>query len=179
MHKSAPLIILGLVLLLGMNISGISYANDFEEGVKAYDNGDFKKAHSLFLKEAKKGNAEAQNNLGFMYGKGQGVLQDYKQEMKWYRLAAEQGNAEAQNNLGVLYRDGQGVLQDYKEAVQWYRLAAEQGLAMGKCNLAEAYATGKGLSKSYSEAKRWAKEGFEGGEEYCSEIWKKYNLANY
>lgn len=71
------------------------------------------------------------------------------------------------------------MLQDYKEAMKWFRLAAEQGNAMAKCNLAEAYATGKGVSKSYYEAKKWAKEGFEGGEEYCNEVWKKYNLANY
>jgi hypothetical protein len=179
MHKNAPLIILILVLLLGMNILSISHANDFDEGIKAYDNGNFKKAYSLFLKEAKKGNATAQNEIGVMYAKGKGVLKDYKEAMKWYRLAAEQGLAMAQYNIGVMYRNGQGVLKDYKEAMKWYRLAAEQGYSGAKCNLAEAYATGKGVSKSYSEAKRWAKEGFEAGEEYCNEVWKKYNLANY
>lgn len=55
MHKNAPLIILVLVFLLGMNISSISYANDLDEGLKVYDKGDFKKAHELFLKEAKRG----------------------------------------------------------------------------------------------------------------------------
>lgn len=143
MYKNAPLIILVLVFLCGVNIPSISYANDFDDGLKAYNNGDFKKAYVLFLKEAKK------------------------------------GDAIAQNNIGAMYENGQGVLQDYKEAVKWYRLAAEQGNAMAKCNIAAGYATGKGVSKSYSEAKKWAKEGFEGGEEFCNEVWKKYNLANY
>ena len=35
--------------------------------------------------EAKKGDAEAQYNLGFMYHKGDGVTKDYKQAVKWYR----------------------------------------------------------------------------------------------
>ena len=63
-----------------------------------------------------------------MYDNGEGVPQDYKEAIKWYRLAAEQGNANAQYNLGLMYDNGEGVPQDYKEAVKWYRLAAEQGM---------------------------------------------------
>ena len=51
-----------------------------------------------------------------MYDKGQGVPQDDKEAVKWYRLAAEQGDAYAQSNLGVTYEKGQGVPQDHKEA---------------------------------------------------------------
>ena len=71
-----------------------------------------------------------------MYGKGQGVPQDDKEAVKWYRLAAEQGDAKAQNNLGVSYDNGQGVPQDYKEALKWTKLAAEQGHARAQKNVA-------------------------------------------
>ena len=37
-----------------------------------------------------------------MYAKGDGVPQDYKEAVKWFRLSAEQGNAKAQSNLGVI-----------------------------------------------------------------------------
>ncbi len=37
---------------------------------------------------AKQGNANAQYNLGVMYGNGQGVRQDYVQALMWYNLAA-------------------------------------------------------------------------------------------
>ena len=70
-----------------------------------------------------------QYNLGIMYGKGNGVQQDYAEAVRWYRLAADQGFAGAQVNLGVMYDTGRGVPQDYVEAVRWYRLAAEQGFA--------------------------------------------------
>ena len=46
---------------------------------------------------------------GTMYAKGQGVLQDYAEAVKWYRLAAAQGNAMAQANLGLRYAKGEGV----------------------------------------------------------------------
>ncbi|MFC1492271.1 tetratricopeptide repeat protein, partial [Nitrospinota bacterium] len=67
----------------------------------------------VFPKCFLKGNAAAQFNLGQMYRRGQGVLQDYKEAVKWYRKAAEQGDVKAQNNPGVMYRNGQGVLSAY------------------------------------------------------------------
>jgi TPR repeat protein len=70
-----------------------------------------------------------QFNLGFMYGTGTGVAQDYEEAIRWFRLAAEKGYAAAQFNLGVLYANGTGVPQDYKEATRWFRLAADQGYA--------------------------------------------------
>ena len=54
----------------------------------------------------------AQNNLGFCYGKGNGVPKDYTEAVKWYRKAAEQGNATAQSNLGHRYYNGEGVAKD-------------------------------------------------------------------
>jgi TPR repeat protein len=62
-----------------------------------------------------------------MYSKGQGVPQDNKTAVKWWKLAAEQGIADAQFNLGLMYSTGQGVPQDNKTAVKWWKLAAEQG----------------------------------------------------
>ena len=41
-------------------------------------------------------------NLGVMYQNGLGVLQDYKETVKWFRLAAEQGEAQSQLNLGYI-----------------------------------------------------------------------------
>jgi hypothetical protein len=50
--------------------------------------------------------AVAQFNLGMMYDRGNGVPQDFQEEMKWLRLAALQGDAAAQTNLGSLYANG-------------------------------------------------------------------------
>ena len=76
------------------------------------------------LKKAEQGNAWAQYNLALMYSIGEGITQDYKQAVYWYKQAAEQGNAWAHNNLGYMYLEGIGVLQDCKQAVYWYKKAA-------------------------------------------------------
>ncbi|MFQ5329466.1 MAG: hypothetical protein ACE5D4_05690 [Thermodesulfobacteriota bacterium] len=38
-----------------------------------------------------------------MYEKGEGIVRDYGEAVKWFRKAAEQGNALAQHNLWVMY----------------------------------------------------------------------------
>ena len=61
------------------------------------------------------------------YDKGDGVTQDYKTAVKWYRLSAEQGNAFAQLNLGLMYALGQGVIKDYVYAHMWSNISASTG----------------------------------------------------
>jgi len=96
-----------------------------------------------------------QYNLGIMYGKGNGVQQDYAEAVKWYRLATEQGNAYAQYNLGVMYDNGIDVPQDYAEAVKWYRLAAEQGNANSQHNMGVLYGNGNGVPQDYIQGHMW------------------------
>ena len=82
-----------------------------------------------------------------MYEKGQGVPQNYKTAVKWYRLAAKQGHAKAQFNLGLTYYCGKGVPQDYRTAVKWCRRAAEQGNPRAQ----------RGLEVLQKKLKRWRK----------------------
>ena len=101
---------------------------DFDDGVAAYNQGDYATAFKEFKPLAKQGGAAAQYNLGLLYDYGYGVPQDYVEAVKWYRKAAEQGNAEAQRGLGWLYLTGRGVPQDYLLAHMWLNLAAAQGV---------------------------------------------------
>ena len=64
-----------------------------------------------------------------MYHNGQGVAQDFKAALVWYRKAADQGHAEAQFNLGAMYANGQGVPQSIPTALIWVQKAAAQGNA--------------------------------------------------
>jgi TPR repeat protein len=57
-------------------------------------------AMSWFRKAADQGDADAQCDLGFMYGLGgEPVPQDYVSSLMWYILAAAGGNTDAQRNL--------------------------------------------------------------------------------
>ena len=90
---------------------------------KKANNGDLSATKEL----AESGDADAQNNLGKLYAKGQVVPQDDAEAVKWYRLAADQGLAEAQLNLGAMYYNGQGVPKDLVEAYAWWFISAAGG----------------------------------------------------
>ena len=52
---------------------------------------------------AKQGYAHAQSDLGVMYGKGQGVLQDYVRAHMWWNIAASSGESKnASNNRDIV-----------------------------------------------------------------------------
>ena len=128
-------------------------------GVQYRHNGDFyyfekryREAAKWYRKAAEQGDAQAQNYLGVMYDKGEGIEQDYQEAAKWYRKAAEQGDAWAQNNLGLMYHNGEGIEQDYQKAVKWYRKAAEQGLHLAHYNLGLMYEFGNGVGQNYKKA---------------------------
>jgi len=131
-------------------------AQDFDAGRDAYEAGDYATALENWRPLAEQGDANAQGVLGFMYAKGQGVLQDYAEAVRWFRLAAEQGdNTPAQGALGFMYANGRGVPQDYAEAVRWYRMAAEQGDAFAQGVLGFMYSNGQGVLQDIVLAHMW------------------------
>ena len=126
-----------------------------EDGLAAYNRGDYAIALRVFRTLSDQGDTNAQNILGFMYANGQGETTNYAEAAKWYRLAAERGNTDAQNSLGFMYANGQGVTTNYAEAVKWHRLAAERGNTDAQNNLGAMYANGQGVTTNYAEAAKW------------------------
>jgi len=74
----------------------------FDEGLTAYERGDYATALREWLPLAEQGHAGAQNNLGLMYDKGQGVPQDHVQAHIWFNLAATQGNKQAAKDRDIV-----------------------------------------------------------------------------
>jgi uncharacterized protein len=152
MRKLLGALIIGLLQTAsGGNVS----ADPLEDGIAAYQRGDFASALRLFQPLAEQGDASAQSNLGVMYEQGRGVAQNYREAMRWFRLAAMQGDASAQSNLGVMYFKGQGIAQDFREAMKWYRLGAGQGNAEAQFNLGVMYEQGRGVPQDLLRAHMW------------------------
>jgi TPR repeat protein len=125
-------------LLLPYIVIGTAFAR-LDEGRDALEKGDYATALSELRPLADQGNPTAQVLLGDMYLTGQGVPQDDKQAVEWFRKAAEQGFAIAQNDLGFMYDNGRGVPHDDELALHWYRKSAEQGYAPAQNNLGRFY----------------------------------------
>lgn len=110
--------------------SNQAVSTKIDDGLKTAEIDNFTKTTSL----AKSGDASAQTKLGLMYFMGQGVAQDYKQALEWFRKAAVQGDAFAQFILGLMYENGEGIEKDKVLAYMLYNLSAANGLDMGAEN---------------------------------------------
>jgi TPR repeat protein len=113
---------------------------------------------------AQAGDRNAQYRLGEMYDLGQGVAQDYRQAVAWYRRAAEQNYAPAQFALAEMYKNGDGVARDLQQAIRWYRRASDNGSAPAQLLLGVLYESGTGVKADASEAARWYRRSAEGGD---------------
>lgn len=119
-------------------ISANAYAG-YAEGLAAYNKKDYESALKEWQKVADDGNVDAQNNIGVMYEKGQGLTQSDEQAIVWYTKAANQGSASSQFNLGIKYYKALGIPQDYKQAFFWFKKAAEQGDPRAQFNIGLMY----------------------------------------
>mgnify|MGYP002640615052 CR=1 FL=1 len=97
---------------------------------------------------------------------GDGVVQDYAEALKWYRLAAEQGSPYAQHNLGVMYENGNGVVQDNIRSHMWYNIAAANGIENAFIWRDEIAA--KMTSADIAEAQAIARECMSSGYKNCA-----------
>ncbi len=143
------------ISLVLLNLLAMPVWAGFDEGVLAYEQGNYADAVREFTVTARFGDTSAQYNLGIMYARGEGVKQDYAGAFYWFLKAARHGDSEAQFHIGDMYENGLGVQQNYTEAVKWYRRTAEQGMTVAQLSLGGLYGIGLGAPQSYAEAYAW------------------------
>lgn len=130
-------------------------AQTFEDGLAAYDRGEFARAYEIWKPLAERDDLAAQRNIGHLYRFGRGVQKDLSAAAQWYRRAADRGFDRAQANLAALYLTGEGVEQNYREAAIWFERAARQGHVISQYNLGLLYETGAGVEASLPIAMGW------------------------
>ena len=88
--------LLAAVLVLG---NAGAFAGPWEDGMAAYNRGDYTPAIQLFRPLAAKGNAKAQHLIGVMYHRGEGVARSSVRAFAWFSLAAAHGDSDARAKL--------------------------------------------------------------------------------
>ena len=103
-------------------MSSATASADYQEGLDAYDAGDYATAMKEWRPLAEQGNADAQYNLGFMNSNGNGVPQDDVEAVKWYRLAADQGDADARGNKEIVEKKmtKQQIAEGQRLSREWF-----------------------------------------------------------
>jgi hypothetical protein len=89
----------GLILAAQILASAGAVAGPWEDGMAAYNRGDYVPAIKVFRAMAHQGNAKAQSVLGVMYRRGQGVSRSPVRAFLWFSRAAASGDAKARTEL--------------------------------------------------------------------------------
>jgi TPR repeat protein len=76
-----------------------AFAGPWEDGMAAYNRGDYMPAIRLFRPLAEQGNPKAQNVLGVMFRRGEGVPRNAARAHMWFSFAAARGDAKAKAEL--------------------------------------------------------------------------------
>jgi TPR repeat protein len=126
-----------IIALFCLLMAAALHADSLEEGLAAYDAGNFHEAYTRLLPLAQAGNARAQYRVGKMFERGKGIARDEAEAARWYTQAAGQGDADGQCALGGLHEFGMGVARNREKAAELYRLAAAQGHEEAARNLRE------------------------------------------
>ena len=143
-----------LIFYSGITLSG------FNDGLDAYNQGDYDTAFEEWLPHAKRGDADAQYNLALVYDFG---YDDYIKAFEWYKKSAKQGHQAAQYNLALMYEKGVGIDKNEKKSVEWYRKSANQDHAGAQNNLGLMYSRGNGVKVDKYKAVKWYRKSAEQG----------------
>ena len=150
--------ITGLLILqfLAINIAIAQTAND---GINAYDAGDYSAAVEILSPLANRGDIRAQSMLGVMYYNGQGVKEDNAKAHALFKHAAERGDTDAQFNLANMYMYSPTLpiqVEDRDiEAARWFFNAAQQGHSDAQYHLGLLLMAGTGVAQNPDEAYLW------------------------
>ena len=94
-----PVVVGGLIVAAQIWALSAAFAGPLEDGMAAYNRGDYMPAVRLFRPLAQNGNSKAQSVLGLMYRKGQGVARNSVHAFIWFSRAAANGDARAKVEL--------------------------------------------------------------------------------
>ena len=92
-------LISGLIVAALILGDACAFAGPWEDGMAAYNRGDYTPAIQLFRPLAAKGNAKAQHLIGVMYHRGEGVARSSVRAFAWFSLAAAHGDSDAKAKL--------------------------------------------------------------------------------
>jgi len=149
-----------IILLATIALSGAAFASSpFEEGLAAYNRGDYAQAWGILKPLADAENADAQFMIAEMYAGGQGVAKDEQEAIKWVFKAAENGNLKAQDTLAFWamreFRQKRQAVENKAQKIKWITGAAERGNAEAMNMLGMLHSVGNGVPLTTIEAEKW------------------------
>ena len=122
-------------------------ASRFDQGIAAYDAGDYATAYKIWDKLASEDDLAAMRNAAQLLRQGKGVEKDAGKAFRLFKEAAEKGLVTAMANVAEMYLAGEGTDRNPEAAAAWYARAATAGLSIAQMKLSEMYERGLGVER--------------------------------
>ena len=108
--------------------SNSSCSKLFSYGLQAKKDGNYQQAFEYYDYGCRADNADSCNNLGVLYGRGEGVSKDNHKATELYEKACHLGDTEfGCSNAGVHYFNGDGVFTDKQKAFELFEKGCNAG----------------------------------------------------
>lgn len=150
----------------------LRYAKRVRYGINTDVN--LERAAKIYSYLAKKGNADAQRELGCMFLNGEGVAKNYKAAHSLLKKACLANDAKAMCAMAHVYQYGLGTKTNKSLAFKLYLRAARMGNARGCYGAGNMLYKGQGVKQDYQKAEEILLKGSEKGNAKCD-----FLLANY
>ena len=150
----------------------LRYAKRVRYGINTDVN--LERAAKIYNYLAKKGNTDAQRELGCMFLNGEGVPKNYKIAHSLLKKACLSNDAQAMCAMAHVYQYGLGTKTNKSLAFKLYLCAARMGSSHGCYGAGNMLYKGQGVKQDYQKAEEILLKGSERGNAKCD-----FLLANY
>ncbi len=150
----------------------LRYAKRVRYGINTDIN--LERAAKIYSYLAKKGNTDAQRELGCMFLNGEGVPQNYKAARFLLKKACLANDDKAMCAMARIYQYGVGIKTNKALAFKLYLRAAHMGNSKGCYGAGNMLYKGQGVKQDYQKAEEILLKGSEKGNAKCD-----FLLANY
>lgn len=130
--------------------------------IRNRDDHNYVEAYSIFSREARTGDPEAEYCLGLMYARGQGVIKDYVAALSWFLKAYDGGYVGAGYFIGKMYLMGLGTEKDAEKAVRYLESVADCD-ARAMYELGIIYFTDRDAPRDLQKSAGWLTKAAEAG----------------
>ncbi|MCT7555443.1 tetratricopeptide repeat protein [Aliarcobacter butzleri] len=140
----------------------LAFAVTYEDGKRAFEKEDYKKALKIFEELSLKTKDFDHYELGYIYLNGEaleeGLPQDTEKAFSYFNDSAYRGNVSAMLALASNFDLGFFVERDYQEAKKFYERAAIKGNSLAQYTLGNYYEEGRGsIEADVEKAIKWYK----------------------
>jgi len=167
-----------IILLISFVLSCSKNAPEAEEGTKAYYDGKFQLAHSIWVPLAVLGSAEAQWGIGILYDSGNYGEQSTDKAIEWFTKSANQNYAPAQFGLAVILSSTDKDTNNLPKAYQLLLSSANQGYVPAQYFTGRFLEKGLGTDKNIEKAKNWYVKAAENNYPQAQKAILRLNAAN-